>query len=119
MDIARHSELQPYVTKDGSTIREWMGPDSSAHNQSLAEATVPPGGVTAAHFHRSSEELYRGVLREAPRDQIGGSLGQLSRERVAGAGEELDPGPGEALREQLGVAWRDDDVLSAVPDQDR
>jgi mannose-6-phosphate isomerase-like protein (cupin superfamily) len=68
VNVARHSELRPYPTKDGSTIREWMGPDSPARNQSLAEATVAPGGATAAHYHRISEELYlvtagRGRLR--------------------------------------------------------
>lgn len=59
MHLARHAELKPYVTKDGSTIREWAGPGySPARNQSLAEATLPPGTATAAHFHRASEELY-------------------------------------------------------------
>jgi mannose-6-phosphate isomerase-like protein (cupin superfamily) len=49
----------PYVTADGSTIREWAGPGySPARNQSLAEATLTPGASTAAHFHRESEELY-------------------------------------------------------------
>jgi len=52
MHLARHAELKPYVTADGSTIREWAGPGySPARNLSLAEAT-------AAHFHRESEELY-------------------------------------------------------------
>jgi mannose-6-phosphate isomerase-like protein (cupin superfamily) len=27
-------------------------------NQSLAEASLPPGGATTEHFHRLSEELY-------------------------------------------------------------
>ena len=30
----------------------------NAANQSLAEATVPPGGATAEHFHRTTEEIY-------------------------------------------------------------
>lgn len=69
MHLSRHAELEPYVTRDGSTIREWAGPGySPARNQSLAEATVPPGGETAAHYHRAAEELYlftagRGRLR--------------------------------------------------------
>ena len=59
MYLARRDELRPYVTRDGSTIREWAGPGySPARNQSLAEATVPPGGETIAHYHRASEELY-------------------------------------------------------------
>lgn len=69
MHLARHAELEPYVTRDGSTIREWAGPGySPARNQSLAEATLPPGGATTAHYHRAAEELYlftagRGRLR--------------------------------------------------------
>ncbi len=27
-------------------------------NQSLAEATIPVGGATTAHYHRLTEELY-------------------------------------------------------------
>ncbi len=59
----------PFVTKDGSTIREVAGPVSlPTANQSLAEATVPPRGATDEHLHRVSEELYfftagSGVLR--------------------------------------------------------
>jgi mannose-6-phosphate isomerase-like protein (cupin superfamily) len=69
MHLARHDELEPYVTADGSTIREWAGPGySPARNQSLAEATLPPGGATIAHYHPRAEELYlftagRGRLR--------------------------------------------------------
>lgn len=56
--VVSRASLEPYVTKDGSTIREWTPPGSAAQNQSLAEATVAPGGKTAAHYHRASEELY-------------------------------------------------------------
>ncbi|MDO8211310.1 cupin domain-containing protein [Conexibacter sp. CPCC 206217] len=59
MHLARYDELEPYVTADGSTIREWAGPGySPARNQSLAEATLPPGGATIAHYHPQAEELY-------------------------------------------------------------
>lgn len=57
------------MTADGSVIRELAGPPSgNAANQSLAEATVAPGGVTEEHFHRTSEEIYlftagAGVMR--------------------------------------------------------
>lgn len=48
-----------YITRDGSTIRELMHPAVQGNaNQSLAEATVPPGGRTLLHRHRRSEELY-------------------------------------------------------------
>lgn len=59
MHLARYEDLKPYVTADGSTIREWAGPGySPARNQSLAEATVAPGEATTAHYHGRSEELY-------------------------------------------------------------
>lgn len=52
-------ETCAYTTKDGSTIRELMHPAVHGNaNQSLAEATVPPGGKTLPHRHRTSEELY-------------------------------------------------------------
>ncbi len=54
MQVARHAELEAFTTLDGSEIREYANTDE----QSLAEATVPPGGATTAHFHRTSEELY-------------------------------------------------------------
>jgi len=43
VEVARLSELESFVTKDGSTIRELAGPAwTAARNQSLAEASVPP-----------------------------------------------------------------------------
>ena len=59
MEVARLSELESFVTKDGSTIRELAGPAWTAvRNQSLAEASVPPGGETDEHYHVNAEELY-------------------------------------------------------------
>ena len=59
MQIANLEEVESFTTLDGSTIREVAGPAwTAARNQSLAEASVPPGGETAAHFHRETEELY-------------------------------------------------------------
>lgn len=59
MLVGRLDEASPFTTLDGSEIREVAGPVSlpTAH-QSLAEATVLPGGETDEHFHRTSEELY-------------------------------------------------------------
>ncbi len=55
----RLEDRQPFITADGSSIRELAGvPTGNAANQSLAEATVPPGGATIEHFHRTSEEIY-------------------------------------------------------------
>jgi mannose-6-phosphate isomerase-like protein (cupin superfamily) len=59
MHLTSYAAIEPFTTKDGSEIREWAGPVSApARNQSLAEATVPPGGATTEHFHRRTEELY-------------------------------------------------------------
>jgi mannose-6-phosphate isomerase-like protein (cupin superfamily) len=57
--VGRLDEASPFVTLDGSEIREVAGAVSlPTQNQSLAEATVPVGGETQAHLHRVSEELY-------------------------------------------------------------
>lgn len=55
----RRAEIPPYQTRDGSEIRELMHPrHHPCRLQSLAEATVPPGGATLLHRHHASEELY-------------------------------------------------------------
>jgi mannose-6-phosphate isomerase-like protein (cupin superfamily) len=55
----RYADIAPYVTKDGSEIRELMHPVAHGSlNQSLAEATVPPGKRTLPHFHAETEEVY-------------------------------------------------------------
>lgn len=54
-----HRTIAPYVTKDGSEIRELMHPAVHGNRGlSLAEATVPPGGRTRLHRHRETEEIY-------------------------------------------------------------
>ena len=59
MQTVRLEQREAFVTADGSTIRELAGlPTGNAVNQSLAEATVAPGGETAEHYHRTSEEIY-------------------------------------------------------------
>ncbi len=55
----RHAAIVPYITKDGSSIRELMHPDHHpVRRQSLAEAVVPPGVRTRLHLHEESEEIY-------------------------------------------------------------
>jgi mannose-6-phosphate isomerase-like protein (cupin superfamily) len=67
--VHNRDRVVPYQTKDTSVIREIIHPDQSiARNQSLAEATVPPGATTEAHYHPQSEEIYyvlsgEGLLR--------------------------------------------------------
>jgi mannose-6-phosphate isomerase-like protein (cupin superfamily) len=54
-----YENVEPYITKDGSIIRELM--HSTVHgnsNQSIAEATVPAGGKTTLHKHGLTEEIY-------------------------------------------------------------
>ncbi len=59
VEKANLDQLKPFTTLDGSQIRELAGPAwTKARNQSLAEATVPPGGETAEHYHPRTEELY-------------------------------------------------------------
>lgn len=59
MHKTTYSNVQPYVTRDGSEIRELMHPEHHANrNQSLAEAIVRPGQETLLHKHPRTEELY-------------------------------------------------------------
>jgi mannose-6-phosphate isomerase-like protein (cupin superfamily) len=56
---SQYRAVAPYVTKDGSEIRELMHPSVHGNRrQSLAEATVAPGAQTALHMHRITEEIY-------------------------------------------------------------
>jgi mannose-6-phosphate isomerase-like protein (cupin superfamily) len=59
MDIKNLNEVEPFITKDGSEIRELLAYRNSAiRNQSLAEARLPVGGATQEHFHPKCEEIY-------------------------------------------------------------
>ncbi len=95
MEHARRDQLKAYVTRDGSTIREWAGPGYAAQagGLSLAEATVAPGATTIEHLHRRSEELYlvtagAGTLR----------VGEEEREVAAGDCVAIPPGTPHRLR---------------------
>lgn len=83
MHVANIDDAEPFVTKDGSSIREVAGAVSlPAVNQSLAEATVQPGGATEEHYHRVTEELYWFVS---------------GRGRMRLDGEERDVRPGDCV----------------------
>lgn len=57
--ITSRDDCPPFITKDGSTIRELMAyRNSAAERMSLAEATLPPGVKTECHLHREVEEIY-------------------------------------------------------------
>lgn len=59
MDIRKLEQVPAFITKDGSEIRELLAHRNSViRNQSLAEARVPVGGATQAHYHVRTEEIY-------------------------------------------------------------
>lgn len=59
MQISALDAAEPFVTRDGSIIRELLGPATvPAGHQSLAEAALPAGGSTQRHYHRIAEEIY-------------------------------------------------------------
>ncbi len=59
MDIRNLADMAPFITKDGSEIRELLAHrNSMIRNQSLAEARVPAGGSTQEHYHPRAEEIY-------------------------------------------------------------
>ena len=77
MQIARLDELTPFITADGSSIRELAHPSwTKATNQSLAEATIPPGEATAEHYHPKAEEIYHFVAG-AGRMRLGEAEGEV------------------------------------------
>jgi mannose-6-phosphate isomerase-like protein (cupin superfamily) len=59
MDIKKLNNLTPFITKDGSEIRELLAHRNSViRNQSLAEARLPAGTSTQEHYHIKTEEIY-------------------------------------------------------------
>ena len=77
MEIRALADQAPFTTKDGSTIRSILDlSNAPVQNQSLAEASVPPGGSTQRHWHRDSEEFYF-ILEGSGRMEIGGEAREL------------------------------------------
>lgn len=57
--VSSLTQVEPYLTKDSSQIRELMHPDVQGNRlQSLAQASVPIGAKTLLHRHQLTEELY-------------------------------------------------------------
>ena len=54
MELRSLDRIEPFTTKDGSSIRELHHTAA----QSLAEATREPGEATQRHYHRDAEEIY-------------------------------------------------------------
>ncbi len=54
-----YRSVTPFVTKDGSLIRELMHPARHGNvKQSFAEATIPARTTTLLHRHATTEEIY-------------------------------------------------------------
>lgn len=83
MTIKQIAEQVPFTTADGSTIRSILDrTNAPVERQSLAEASLPPGGVTQRHYHRASEEFYF-ILTGTARMELDGQF--------------QDVGPGDAI----------------------
>lgn len=88
MDCVNLEQLQPFTTLDGSEIREVLAyRNSSIRNQSLAEARLPVGGATQAHYHPRAEEIYF-ITHGTGRIRVG----QEERDVVAGDAIAIPPG---------------------------
>lgn len=94
MEVVNRDRSGPFTTKDGSEIRSILDrTNSTARNQSLAEATLPPGAKTEEHYHPRTEEIYyvlrgRGLL----------SLEGERREVAPGDGILIPPATRHAIR---------------------
>jgi mannose-6-phosphate isomerase-like protein (cupin superfamily) len=90
MIIQARDAQSPFTTADGSTIRSLLDhTNAPVENQSLAEASLPPGGATQRHYHRISEEFYY-ILEGRGTMEING--------------EAREVGPGDAILIPAG-AW--------------
>jgi mannose-6-phosphate isomerase-like protein (cupin superfamily) len=117
MEKANLDQLESFITADGSSIRELAGPAwTRARHQSLAEATVPPGGETAEHYHPRAEELYY-VVSGAGRMRLGDDEADVSPGDCVviapGSVHKLwNPGPAElVLLCCCSPAYSDDDTV--------
>jgi mannose-6-phosphate isomerase-like protein (cupin superfamily) len=88
-----YASVAPYITKDGSQIRELMHPAHHAGHgnraQSFAEAIVEPGAKTALHRHHVTEEIYH-LTQGAGRMTLGG------QQFAVAAGDTICIAPGTA-----------------------
>jgi mannose-6-phosphate isomerase-like protein (cupin superfamily) len=77
MDIVNRSAAVPFITKDGSQIRELLAYRNSViRHQSLAEAVIEIGAATQEHYHPKSEEIYY-ILTGRGRMKIEGELREV------------------------------------------
>jgi MYXO-CTERM domain-containing protein len=79
VDVTSISGVEPFTTKDGSTIRELHHTQA----QSLAEARLQPGQATERHYHGRSEEIYF-VLEGAGEIELDGERRRRAAARRTG-----------------------------------
>jgi len=59
MDVRNLDDIKPFVTKDGSIIKEIFRPDNSDFvGGGVAHATIPVGEKSVTHIHKKSQEIY-------------------------------------------------------------
>ena len=89
MEVTNLDNAPPFITMDGSEIRELLAHRNSAiRNQSLAEARLPVGAATREHYHRQTEEIYY-ITHGTGRIRIDGELRDVS------AGDAIAIRPGQ------------------------
>jgi mannose-6-phosphate isomerase-like protein (cupin superfamily) len=89
MDVRQRDRLEPFTTKDGSTIREFLHTD----RQSLAEAALAAGQATERHYHAASEEIYL-LVDGGGTMEVDGDTAEV----VAGDAVLITPGAWHTLR---------------------
>jgi mannose-6-phosphate isomerase-like protein (cupin superfamily) len=78
MVIRSLGDSVPFATKDGSSIRSLLDlSNAPVKNQSLAEASLPPGASTQRHRHPNTEELYY-LIQGIGKMELDGELRQVS-----------------------------------------
>ncbi len=88
MDVRNVDQVVPFITKDGSEIRELLAyRNSCIRLQSLAEARLPPGAATTPHYHRKTEEIY--FILEGQ-----GEMNLQGQRRTVGPGDAIAIPPG-------------------------
>lgn len=89
MDIKNLDGVQPFITKDGSEIRELLAARNSViRNQSLAEARLEVGASTQEHYHKRTEEIYY-ITHGTAKIRIEGEM------REVGPGDAIAIPPGQ------------------------
>jgi mannose-6-phosphate isomerase-like protein (cupin superfamily) len=100
--LSRYPESAPYVTCDGSRVRELMRPERHAVvRQSLAEAELGPGQASLLHRHRETEELYHVTAGEGEM-----TLGDTAFPVTAGDTVCIPPGTAHRIRNTGEAALR-------------